>query len=101
TRNGQTANFVDGAPPDDTAIIARVNQDGSPATGNPFVPYCRVTTTTTCPTGSGCPAGETCLTGVARYLAYGIRNSFGLALDPVTGSLWQTENGTNLYAQLN
>ena len=27
------------------------------------------------------------------YYAYGIRNSFGLAFDPVTGSLWDTENG--------
>lgn len=25
--------------------------------------------------------------------AYGIRNSFGLAFDPETGSLWETENG--------
>lgn len=101
TRNGQTANFVDGAPPDDTAVIVRVNQDGSPAAGNPFVPYCDVSTTQACPDGIGCPAGETCLTGVARYLAYGIRNSFGLALDPVTGSLWETENGTNFYDELN
>jgi aldose sugar dehydrogenase len=27
------------------------------------------------------------------YYAYGIRNSFGLAFDPVTGKLWATENG--------
>jgi glucose/arabinose dehydrogenase len=27
------------------------------------------------------------------YYAYGIRNSFGLGFDPVTGSLWDTENG--------
>jgi aldose sugar dehydrogenase len=27
------------------------------------------------------------------YYAYGIRNSFGLDFDPVTGSLWDTENG--------
>ncbi len=101
TRNGQTANFVDGAPPDDTAVIVRINQDGSPAAGNPFVPYCDVTTTQACPGGTGCPAGETCLTGIARYLAYGIRNSFGLALDPVTGALWETENGTNFYDELN
>jgi len=101
TRNGQTANFVGGAPPDDTAVILRINQDGTPAEGNPFVPYCSVTTVQQCPTGGGCPGGETCLTGVARYLAYGIRNSFGLALDPVTGSLWQTENGTNFYDELN
>jgi glucose/arabinose dehydrogenase len=27
------------------------------------------------------------------YYAYGIRNSFGIAFDPVTGNLWDTENG--------
>ena len=27
------------------------------------------------------------------YYAYGIRNSFGMDFDPVTGSLWDTENG--------
>ena len=26
------------------------------------------------------------------YRAIGIRNSFGLAIDPVTGNLWETEN---------
>ncbi len=28
-----------------------------------------------------------------HYRAIGIRNSFGLAIDPVTGNLWETENG--------
>jgi len=27
------------------------------------------------------------------YYAYGIRNSFGIAFDPLTGNLWETENG--------
>jgi glucose/arabinose dehydrogenase len=27
------------------------------------------------------------------YYAYGIRNSFGLDFDPITGILWDTENG--------
>jgi glucose/arabinose dehydrogenase len=27
------------------------------------------------------------------YYAYGIRNSFGIDFDPVTGNLWDTENG--------
>jgi hypothetical protein len=38
---------------------------------------------------------------VARYYAYGIRNSFGLALDPVTGALWDTENGPGSYDEIN
>lgn len=28
-----------------------------------------------------------------HYRAIGIRNSFGLAIDPLTGNLWETENG--------
>ena len=28
-----------------------------------------------------------------KYYAYGIRNSYGMDFDPVTGKLWDTENG--------
>ncbi len=35
------------------------------------------------------------------YYAMGIRNSFGLAIDPVTGNLWQTENGPQNYDEVN
>jgi glucose/arabinose dehydrogenase len=27
------------------------------------------------------------------YYAYGIRNSFGMAFDPLIGNLWDTKNG--------
>jgi aldose sugar dehydrogenase len=35
-----------------------------------------------------------------KYFAYGIRNSFGMDFDPVTGNLWDTENG-GLYDEIN
>ena len=35
------------------------------------------------------------------YYAYGIRNSFGIAFDPVTGNLWDTENGENDNDEIN
>jgi glucose/arabinose dehydrogenase len=35
------------------------------------------------------------------YYAMGIRNSFGLAIDPVTGSLWATENGDDDFDEIN
>lgn len=100
-RNGQLENFPAGAPPDDSAVILRVRQDGSAAPGNPFTPYCSITTTQTCPGGGGCPGGETCIGEVAKYYAYGVRNSFGLALDPLTGALWDTENGPGTNDEVN
>jgi len=100
-RNGQLQNNSSGPAPDDTSVIFRVEQDGTAAAGNPFVPYCSVTTSQTCPTGGGCPGGESCLAQVARYYAYGVRNSFGMALDPVTGDLWDTENGPTTFDEVN
>jgi glucose/arabinose dehydrogenase len=35
------------------------------------------------------------------YYAYGIRNSFGISFDPLTGDLWGTENGGGLYDEIN
>jgi glucose/arabinose dehydrogenase len=47
-------------------------------------------------TQGGEPVGEGILGDsmpLRLYYAYGIRNSFGLAFDPITGLLWDTENG--------
>jgi glucose/arabinose dehydrogenase len=35
------------------------------------------------------------------YFAYGIRNSFGMAFDPETGTLWDTENGPAFGDEIN
>jgi glucose/arabinose dehydrogenase len=35
------------------------------------------------------------------YYAYGIRNSFGINFDPVTGNLWDTENGPDYADEIN
>ena len=78
-RNGQLQNFPSGAP-DDTSVILRLNEDGSIPPDNPFA----------------AEGGN-----LAKYYAYGIRNSFGLAFDPVTDSLWLTENGTASFDEIN
>jgi glucose/arabinose dehydrogenase len=36
-----------------------------------------------------------------KYYAYGIRNSFGIDFDPVTGNLWDTENGPAYGDEIN
>lgn len=41
------------------------------------------------------------LEGENPYFAMGIRNSFGLAIDPVTGNLWATENGDDNFDEIN
>jgi len=34
-------------------------------------------------------------------IAMGIRNSFGLTADPLTGNIWQTENGPQVFDEVN
>jgi aldose sugar dehydrogenase len=61
-------------------VIFRVNpQDGSATRDNPFINA----------------------DSISRYFAYGIRNSFGMAIDPVTGILWETENGASQFDEIN
>jgi len=36
-----------------------------------------------------------------HYFAIGIRNGFGLAVDPITGNLWDTENGPHNFDEVN
>jgi aldose sugar dehydrogenase len=36
-----------------------------------------------------------------KYYAYGLRNSFGIDFDPVTGKLWDTENGPAFGDEVN
>ena len=101
-RSGKLQNFGFVAEdPDDTSVILRVEQDGTPAAGNPFTPYCSAATTLACDEDPDCGANGPCVLEVARYYAYGIRNSFGMARDPVTGSLWMTENGAQDYDEVN
>jgi glucose/arabinose dehydrogenase len=81
-REGQLQNFQGGPAPDDTGVILRVNPaDGSPSSGNPL---------------SSDPADP-----LSKYYAYGIRNSFGIEFDPVTGKLWDAENGEDVFDEVN
>lgn len=35
------------------------------------------------------------------YYAMGIRNSFGITVDPITGNMWDTENGDDMNDEIN
>ena len=38
---------------------------------------------------------------IGEAYAKGIRNSFGIAVDPITGNLWDTENGLKFFDEIN
>ncbi len=83
---GKLQNVVNGQDPDDTGVIFRVNpENGSSAPDNPFINN----------------NNDSDLSSLNKYYAYGIRNSFGIAFDPVTNILWDTENGPSEYDELN
>ncbi|MDQ2685602.1 MAG: PQQ-dependent sugar dehydrogenase [Thermoproteota archaeon] len=85
-REGQLQNFNNGSEPDDSGVIFRVNPvDGSASDDNPFTKLDEHNNSNP----------------LAKYYAYGIRNSFGFDFDPVTGKLWNAENGQNLYDEIN
>jgi glucose/arabinose dehydrogenase len=100
-RNGKLQNNAAGADPDDTGVILRVEQDGSPAPGNPFTPWCSGATALACDEDADCGGSGPCVLEAAGIYAYGVRNSFGMALDPLTDALWMTENGPASYDELN
>ena len=80
-RDGQLQNVPQGTAVDDTSVIFRIIQNGSGAADNPF--------------------SKSSNERMQKYYAYGIRNSFGLAIDPISGLLWDTENGPDSYDEMN
>jgi glucose/arabinose dehydrogenase/plastocyanin len=71
-----------------TGVVLRVNDDGSIPDDNPFVD------------AASQLDGESA-ENLARVWAYGVRNSFGLAIHPETGDLWETENGDDSWDEVN
>jgi glucose/arabinose dehydrogenase len=78
-RDGTLQNVMEGPPPDDTSVILRVDYDGN-GVGNAI-------------TGGGAD--------LSKYYAYGVRNSFGFDFDPLTGILWDAEDGPAEYDEIN
>ena len=63
------------------SVITSMDKNGEPLSDNPFVSYGR--------------------RSMDYYYAYGIRNSFGLALDSLTGKLWETKKGAEKFDEIN
>jgi glucose/arabinose dehydrogenase len=80
-REGQLQNVQEGPAAEDSSVIIRIKDDGSAVADNPFF--------------------NSSNDWMQKYYAYGIRNSFGLAIDPITGLLWDTENGDDSYDEIN
>jgi len=74
----KTQNYKNGVDPDGRGGILRITQDGQPIVGI---------------------LGDTI--PLRLYYAYGIRNSFGMDFDPVTGNLWDSENGPGNGDEIN
>ena len=72
-------NIINGTFPDGRGGILRITQDGKPV-------------------GNGTLGVDYPLN---LYYAYGIKNSFGIGLDPVTDNLWDTENGPQFGDEIN
>jgi glucose/arabinose dehydrogenase len=83
----KTQNFADGEAVDGRAGILRMTQDGKPVVD------------------AVASKGEGGIIGneypLNLYYAYGVKNSFGIDFDPVTGKLWLTENGPKYGDEIN
>jgi glucose/arabinose dehydrogenase len=71
-----------------TGVILRLNDDGTTPTDNPFF-------------SAGAALGGEVGKNIQKVFAYGIRNSFGLAVDPESGNLWDQQNGDDTFDELN
>ncbi|PYS01678.1 MAG: hypothetical protein DMG16_12030 [Acidobacteria bacterium] len=104
---GQPDDQFGGPAPDDahlTGSIFRLNPDGTTPSDNPFASVAAdqidelerkagVTLTSA-------QLNEV-LANVHKMFSYGRRNGFGLAFDPLTGFLWEAENGDDSFDEMN
>ena len=81
-----------GGPEPDNAhlsgVVLRLNLDGSAPSDNPFFT-------------AGAAIGGEAGANIQKVYSYGHRNGFGMAFDPIGGSLWMQENGDDSFSELN
>jgi aldose sugar dehydrogenase len=71
-----------------TGVVLRLNDDGTAPSDNPFF-------------SAGAAIGGEVGANIQKIFAYGIRNSFGMAFDPIRGHLWMQENGDDSFDEIN
>lgn len=87
-----TADDSFGGPDPDNAhlsgVVLRLNDDGTVPADNPFF-------------NAATNLNGEAAANVKKVFAYGIRNSFGMAFDPLSGQLWTQENGDDSFDEIN
>ena len=89
--SGLPDDSLGGPTPDDahlTGVILRLNDDGTAPRDNPFF---RV----------GQEWGGSAGANLQKVFAYGLRNGFGMAFDPVRGDLWEAQNSDDAFSEIN
>ena len=71
-----------------TGVVLRLNDDGSAPNDNPFFAV-------------GASMNNEVGANIQKIFSYGHRNSFGMAIDPVSGKVWLQENGDDTFSELN
>ncbi|HWS20982.1 MAG TPA: PQQ-dependent sugar dehydrogenase [Nitrososphaera sp.] len=92
----QSENYEDGPPPDGTGGIMAIDIEGNPLSN----PVLLGQVNTQEENGDEENSGED-IGWLPYYFAYGLRNGFGMAFDPVTGYIWDTENGPDWFDEIN
>src|SRR5439155_25269144 len=105
--SGQADDQFGGPAPDNahfTGVIIRLNPDGTTPGDNPFANLTRqqiarieqqagVTLTSS--------QLSQVVANIHKTFSYGRRNGFGLAFDPLSGFLWESENGDDAFDEMN
>lgn len=81
-----------GGPEPDNAhmsgVVLRLNDDGTAPADNPFFAV-------------GAARGGEVGATIQKIFSYGHRNSFGLAVNPSSGDVWNQENGDDSFSEIN
>jgi glucose/arabinose dehydrogenase len=100
-RESQAENYEDGPPPDGTGGILAVDTEGNPLPNPVLVEQVTGDEDNGEEDNGEEDNGEENIGMLPYYFAYGLRNGFGMAFDPVTGYLWDTENGPAWFDEIN